>query len=101
MPTSTARSWVTTASLPAFSTTIRRNWRPISRACEIGRQFLLMVVENAGRLAVVTHERAVDVGILHERDDGVPAGLVEAVLKRVARGVTTGADIAHEPFHAL
>ena len=60
-----------------------------------------MVVENAGRLALVTHERAVDVGILHQLDDGVPAGLVESVLKRVARGVTAGANIAHEPFHAL
>src|SRR5262252_8949594 len=71
-----------------------------ARAREIGRQFLLMVVENAGRLALVTHERAV-VGILHQLDDGVPAGLVEPVLKRVARGVTAGANIAHEPFHAL
>src|SRR6516164_2033314 len=74
---------------------------PGPRAREIGRQFLLMVVENAGRLALVTHERAVDVGILHQLDDGVPAGLVESVLKRVARGVAAGANIAHEPFHAL
>src|SRR6266436_9629378 len=72
-----------------------------ARARETGRQFLLMVVENAGRLALVPHERAVDVGILHQLDDGVPAGLVESVLKRVARGVTAGANIAHEPFHAL
>ncbi len=71
------------------------------RAREIGRQFLLVVVENAGRLALVTHERAVDVGILHQLDDGVPAGLVEAMLKRVARGVTAGAIVAHEPLHAL
>src|SRR5262252_7317768 len=60
-----------------------------------------MVVENAGRLALVTHERAVDVGILHELDDRAPAGLVESVLKRVARGVTAGANVAHEPLHAL
>ena len=74
---------------------------PGPRAREVGRQFLLMVVENARRLAVFAHERAIDVGILHELDDGIPAGLVESVLKRVARGVTAGADIAHEPLHAL
>src|SRR5262249_56335867 len=40
-------------------------------------------------------------GFLNALYEGVPAGLVEAVLKRVARGVTAGANIAHEPFHAL
>src|SRR5262249_60857314 len=77
--------------------------RSAGSACArgIGRQFLLLVVENAGRLALVPAERAVAVGILHELDDGAPSGLVEPVLKRVARGVTAGENVAHEPFHAL
>ena len=71
-----------------------------ARLREIGRKLLLVIIENAGRLAFGADEGAVDIGVLHQLDDGVPAGLIEAMLQREARGVAAGADRAHDALHA-
>ncbi len=70
-------------------------------AREIGRQLLLVMIQDASGLALVADERAVDIGVLHQLDDGVPAGLVEPMLQDEARGVATGAVVTHHPLHAL
>jgi hypothetical protein len=61
---------------------------PGPRARKIGRELLLMIVEDAGGLALVADEGAVDISILHELDDRVPAGLIESVLEDEACGMT-------------
>ena len=71
-----------------------------ARLREIGGKLLLVIIENAGWLALAADEGAVDIGVLHQFDDGVPAGLVEAMLQREARGVAAGADRAHDALHA-
>ena len=67
---------------------------------KVGGELLLVEVEDAGGLAVPGDIGAVDVGVLHQLDDRVPARLVEAVLQRIARGVAAGAVVAHQLLHA-
>src|SRR4029077_10059689 len=78
-----------------------RTFTRAGRAGEIGGELLLVIIENPRRLALATHERAIDIGVLHELYDRVPAGLIELVLENVARGMTPGANRAHDAFHAL
>ena len=60
-----------------------------------------MEVEDACGLALLADISAIDIGILHQLDDRVPAGLVEAVLENEACGVASGAAVADQPLHAL
>ena len=78
-----------------------RTFTRAARAGEIGGELLLVIIENPRRLTLATHERAIDIGVLHELYDRVPAGLIELVLENVARGMTPGANRAHDAFHAL
>src|SRR5215475_10338667 len=76
MPTSTAPSWVTSASLPAFSITIRRNWRPISRARGPGESAMKFTPQPrpSGEAARVMYKEY-DVPL--DPDAGLPSNFVQ------------------------
>jgi hypothetical protein len=59
-----------------------------------------VIVEHALRLVLGPEIDAGDVDVLHQIDDGAPAGLVELVLQRVARGVTARAVVDDELLEA-
>src|SRR4029079_9959706 len=78
---------------------LRFTLRP-ARPREVRSELLLVVIEDSRGRALLAHVAAVDVGILHELDDGVPARLVEAELQRIAGGMAARAVVAYQLLHS-
>jgi len=60
-----------------------------------------VIIEDTGRRTARADIGTVDVDVLHQLDDGVPAGLVEAMLQDITSRMAGSAVVAHDRLHAL
>ena len=68
--------------------------------CEIGRQFLLMKVDDGRGIAFVPQIATGNIYALHQIENGRPTGGIEALLKNVVGLVTARAAIAEDSLQA-